>query len=89
MYLSNYVQDQKKKKKKTWRCNLILKWSTNDFKYIFTKKINLKFTFDIFIIKLINKIELGLTLFTKCYTCKMSFNHCYKIAHITWINKIK
>jgi len=27
-----------------------------------------EFTLDIFIIKLINKIELGLTMFTKCYT---------------------
>jgi len=46
-----------------------------------------KFTFDIFIVKLIKKIELRLTMFTKCYTCKKSFNHCYKIAYLVWINK--
>jgi hypothetical protein len=48
-----------------------------------------EFTFDIFIIVLINKIELGLTMFTKRYTCKISFNHCYKIAYMIWINKLK
>jgi hypothetical protein len=68
-------------------------WSNNSWKGIYPCK-KIMFRIQIWHIVVLWNQSLtesnkDLWMFIRHYACQMSFDHCYKIAYIMWINKLK